>query len=56
MQWRDDRNQFNADLKKAGSEAAQKGWQRTYMKGEDTAGQTFAGHETKLRIREFRRR
>ena len=56
VQWRDDRNQFNEDLKKAGSEAAEKGWQRTYMKGEDNTGQAFAGHETKLRIREFRRR
>ncbi len=55
VKWRDDRIQFNEDLKKTGSAAAEKGWQRTYMKGEDNTGQVFAGHETKLRIREFRR-
>ena len=40
----------------AAFDAAKKGWQRSYMKGEDNAGQVFAGHETKLRIRDFRRR
>ncbi|MEO1246776.1 MAG: DUF6065 family protein [Pseudomonadota bacterium] len=55
VDWREDRLRFNEDLKKAGSEAAEEGWQRTYMKGEDRTGQTFAGHETKLRIRDFKR-
>ena len=55
VKWREDRIQFNEDLKKPGSEAAEKGWQRTYMKGEDNVGQVFAGHETKLRIRDFKR-
>ncbi len=55
IQWREDRLKFNEDLKDSGSEASEKGWQRTYMKGEDNTGQVFAGHETKLRIRAFRR-
>ncbi len=55
VQWREDRLKFNEDLKKEGSQASEEGWQRTYMKGEDNTGQVFAGHETKLRIREFRR-
>jgi len=25
------------------------------MKGEDTSGNTFAGHETKIQMKEFRR-
>ncbi len=55
VKWREDRLKFNEDLKKEGSQASEEGWQRTYMKGEDNTGQVFAGHETKLRIREFRR-
>lgn len=55
VQWREDRIKFNEDLKKAGSEAQEQGWQRTYMKGEDNVGQVFAGHETKLRIQDFKR-
>lgn len=55
VQWREDRIQFNKDLKKPGSDAAEKGWQRSYMKGEDSVGQAFAGHETKLRIQDFKR-
>ncbi len=55
VKWREDRLKFNEDLKKEGSQASEEGWQRTYMKGEDNTGQVFAGHETKLRIRDFRR-
>ncbi|MDJ0941117.1 MAG: DUF6065 family protein [Woeseiaceae bacterium] len=55
VKWRDSRLEFNEELQKAGSEAAKKGWQRTYMKGEDSTGGSFAGHETKLRVREFPR-
>ena len=55
VQWREDRLKFNEELKQPGSAAADKGWQRSYMKGEDNAGQVFAGHETKLKIRDFRR-
>lgn len=54
--WREDRLQFNEALKQEGSEAARGGWQRTYMKGQDPSGQTFAGHQTKVLMKEFRRR
>lgn len=51
--WREDRLAFNEELKDAGTEAAKSGWQRTYMKGEDQMGNVFAGHQTKVRIRDF---
>ena len=55
VSWREERLRFNEELKVAGSEAAKKGWQRSYMKGEDTTGTTFAGHETKIQMKDFRR-
>ena len=55
IDWREDRLAFNDALKKAGSEAQKEGWQRTYMKGQDQEGRTFAGHETKIQMKEFRR-
>lgn len=51
--WKDDREQFLRDLKDPNSEAAKAGWQRTYMKGEDQYGKAFAGHQTKVRTRDF---
>lgn len=53
--WREARVNFNETLKQAGSEAQKQGWQRSYMKGEDASGSSFAGHQTKLMIREFKR-
>jgi len=55
IDWREDRLAFNEELKNDGSAAQQKGWQRTYMKGQDQAGRTFAGHETKIQMKAFRR-
>ena len=55
VDWRNDRMKFNEELKVAGSEAQKKGWQRTYMKGQDQAGNTFAGHQTKIQMKEFKR-
>lgn len=55
VDWRNERIAFNQALKQEGSDAQKKGWQRNYMKGEDQAGQTFAGHETKIQIKDFRR-
>tara|TARA_Y100000588_G_scaffold245892_1_gene260251 strand:+ start:1804 stop:2547 length:744 start_codon:yes stop_codon:yes gene_type:complete len=55
VDWRNDRIAFNEDLKKEGSEAQKQGWQRTYMKGQDQAGNTFKGHETKIQMKEFKR-
>ena len=51
--WREGRLAFNEEVKDAGTEAAKSGWQRTYMKGEDQMGNVFAGHQTKIRIRDF---
>lgn len=53
--WREDRNAFIADLQESDSDAAKAGWQRTYMKGEDQLGNTFSGHQTKVRTKDFRR-
>ena len=55
VDWRDERLRFNEELKVEGSDAAKKGWQRSYMKGEDTSGNTFAGHETKIQMKDFSR-
>jgi hypothetical protein len=51
--WKDDREQFLRDLKDPDSDATKEGWQRTYMKGEDQFGKAFAGHQTKVRTRDF---
>jgi len=56
IDWRDDRTKFNEELQQSGSEAQKQRWQRTYMKGQDTAGNVFAGHETKVQMKEFKRR
>lgn len=56
VDWRNERLAFNEELKVQGSEAAQEGWQRTYMKGQDQIGQSFAGHQTKIHMRDFKRR
>ena len=55
VDWRNDRMKFNEELKVAGSEAQKKGWQRSYMKGQDQTGNTFAGHQTKMQMKEFKR-
>ena len=55
VDWRESRIAFNEELRKTGSEAQKKGWQRTYMKGESQTGETFAGHETKIQMKDFRR-
>jgi hypothetical protein len=52
--WRESRLGFNEELKQEGSSAQKKGWQRTYMKGEDQEGKVFAGHQTKVGMKDFR--
>ena len=54
-QWQEDRNKFIKDLKVSGSDAQKEGWQRSYMKGENQTGETFAGHQTKVRTQDFKR-
>ncbi len=56
VDWRNDRLAFNEKLKEAGSDAQKERWQRKYMTGRDMEGRTFAGHETKLHMQEFKRR
>ena len=55
VDWRDERLRFNEELKIEGSDAAKKGWQRSYMKGENTSGNTFADHEAKIQMKDFSR-
>ena len=52
--WREDRISFNEDLKQEGSAARKEGWQRTYMKGQDGEGNVFAGHETRIQMKDFK--
>lgn len=53
--WREERIRFNETLKEEDSDAAKQGWQRKYMKGEDQIGNTFAGHQTKVLMKDFKR-
>ncbi len=53
--WRESRTQFIEDLTDAESAAAKERWQRDYMKGQDQKGNTFAGHQTKIPMKEFKR-
>jgi hypothetical protein len=53
VDWREDRIRFNEELQVEGSEAAKKGWQRSYMKGQNLSGNTFTGHQTKIQMKEF---
>lgn len=53
--WKDDREQFLRDLKDPNSEAVKEGWQKSYMKGEGSYGQVFAGHQTKVRTADFKK-
>ncbi len=52
-QWAESRARFNRDLKVPGSEAARKGWQKDYVRGTTPDGVRAAGHQTKLKLREF---
>lgn len=56
VEWRKSRMTFIDDLKDADSDAAKEKWQRSYMKGESQAGNSFAGHETKIQMADFKRR
>lgn len=56
VEWRESRLAFNEDLQESDSAAAREKWQRSYMKGQDQQGNTFAGHETKIQMKEFTKR
>jgi hypothetical protein len=53
--WTESRNNFNADLGKPGSSAAQQGWQKSYFRGRRQDGHAGPDdHRSKLRLRPFR--
>ena len=54
-EWRKSRATFIDDLKDANSDASKAKWQRTYLKGQNQTGNTFAGHQTKIQMKDFRR-
>lgn len=54
VDWRETRLAFNAEAEHAGSDAGRAGWQRHYMKGQDQAGNVFAGHESKIHVKPFK--
>jgi len=55
-QWRESRREFNEALQRQDPAVVERGWQRDYMLGISPDGQTFADHQTKLRIRPFQKK
>lgn len=53
QKWSQSRGQFLADLQIPGSEAAQKGWQKDYLRGMTTEGIHIPEHETKRTLHDF---
>ncbi|MEE9330022.1 MAG: DUF6065 family protein [Parvularculaceae bacterium] len=51
--WRDARNNFNAELKKPGSDAEAQGWQKTYMTGPQE--KLAPPHRTRLRLSDIKK-
>ncbi len=51
--WRESRRVFNEGLQRQDPAIVERGWQRDYMLGTSPDGESFAGHQTKLRIRPF---
>lgn len=54
-QWRAARHAFNESLQRQDPATVQRGWQRDYMLGMDGEGREFGQHQTRLRIKPFRR-
>ena len=53
--WSASRNDFNADLAKPGSKAAEERWQKNYFRGFTPSGQPGGdGHRSKLRLKPFK--
>jgi hypothetical protein len=55
-EWSESRKQFIGDLQDQESQAARRGWQKHYYKGETNTGDRAEGHQTKLDLKEFRTR
>jgi Family of unknown function (DUF6065) len=54
--WRQNRVQFNADLKQAVSQASAEAWQKHYYRGQgDGIEKPIADHRTRLRLKPFSR-
>jgi hypothetical protein len=51
--WEQKRNAFNAALAQRDPEAALRGWQRDYFKGQTAGGVAAPEHQTRLRLKEF---
>ncbi|MDR3654480.1 DUF6065 family protein [Mycobacterium sp.] len=51
--WREHRSDFNEDLKRAGSPAAQAGWQKDYFRGSLPDGSATPEHQTRMHLRPF---
>ncbi len=52
--WMASRNQFNAELRRPGSQAQGEKWQKLYYHGLDTEGRTIApDHRTRVRLKPF---
>ena len=51
-EWEASRSGFLKGLQTNDPDAVKQGWQKDYFKGQTGEG-TFAGHQTRLRIREF---
>ena len=54
-QWREARTKFNQGLAELQPEFVKRGWQRDYMLGKNSDGETFPEHQSALRLRPFRR-
>ena len=53
--WNESRAAFLDELKDSESDAAKAKWQRSYVKGQDQTGNAFVGHQTKIKMKDFRR-
>ena len=51
--WEASRSGFLKGLQTNDPEAVKQGWQKDYFQGKTDEGGTFAGHQTRLRIKEF---
>jgi hypothetical protein len=51
--WSEKRRAFLRDVRIPGSSAASAGWERDYMLGLDSDGNSFSRHQTKLRLAPF---
>jgi hypothetical protein len=51
--WRSDREAFLQDLRRPGTSAASKGWQRDYLLGRAPSGRRYPDHRSRMRLQPF---